>query len=247
MRWRRLFDPRAYGRRLRRLYIDAAEGTGFSKLLQAGTGRLDLVRLRSALPELRGWERLAAEAGDGFRSHFERYRAEARVENMMVSEELCRFLGVLCATRRPRRILDLGSGFSSALFRLYREGSDPGVEIVSVDDSPQWLDVTRAFLVSAGLPAEGLLTWPELLAREAGTFDLVLHDLGNLRTRADVLPDVVRFCRPGGLVVLDDVHSQFYRSSVRRFLRRSQAKPRVYSLRRLTLDRWGRYAMLLAF
>lgn len=43
-----------------------------------------------------------------------------------------------CQVRPPRRILDLGSGFSPVTLRLYTEDMDPKPEVSSVDDSKEW-------------------------------------------------------------------------------------------------------------
>jgi len=58
------------------------------------------------------------------------------------------------------------------------------------------------------LPDSNLVSWDELLTGRPGNFDLVLHDLGSMETRARTLERVLTLVRPGGVLVLDDAHKQ---------------------------------------
>ena len=103
-----------------------------------------------------------------------------------ISLELARFILEVASEDHAKRLLDLGSGFSSYVLRAYAAGV-PGAVAWSVDDDPAWLEKTRAFLVSEGLSTEHLYNWSEFLTLAStngpGTFDLVVHDLSTVRSR----------------------------------------------------------------
>jgi len=160
---------------------------------------------------------------------------------MAASPELARFLLAWCRCRRPRRIADLGSGFSSWLFRWWAAAEPEEVTVVSVDDDPAWLERSRAFVASRGLDASGFVEWPAFLGG-GERFDLVLWDYGDIRIRAERLPEVLARVDGGGALVCDDVHKH----RVWKAARSCAGAPGLesYSLRAYTLDRWGRYAWL---
>jgi predicted O-methyltransferase YrrM len=134
-----------------------------------------------------------------------------------LSLETSALLLALCRLARPLRTLDLGSGFSSYVLRVYASATN-GVEVVSVDDAVSWLMRTRAFLESAGLREGHLLTWDAFSTTTHGRFDLVLHDLGDFATRRRSLPVALDAVRPGGLIVVDDADRAVYSSFVRQAL-----------------------------
>jgi predicted O-methyltransferase YrrM len=164
---------------------------------------------------------------------------------MAVSLELATFLLVLCRVTEPETVLDLGSGFSSLVFRLYAQDASQRVGIWSVDHSAEWLDKTRSFLTRHGYPTDRLLTWASFIKdKPRGGFDLILHDLGGgIKLRKQMLETVVDLANPGGSVVLDDIGASDYKAHVQRFL---EKRPfRSWSLEKYTRDKAGRYAMLL--
>jgi predicted O-methyltransferase YrrM len=150
-------------------------------------------------------------------------------------------LDALCTELRPRRILDLGSGLSTYVECSWAARSGQEVEVVSVDDSPDWLATTGAFLESQGLHAK-LIDVGELDAQPANAFDLAFDDLGRTEDRSRLVPAVVRLLAPGGVVVLDDMNVRGYRGEVRSAL--NAARWPLYSVRDHTLDAKGRFAML---
>jgi len=143
------------------------------------------------------------------------------------SVELISFLIALARVGRAQRIVDLGSGLTSfALRRLALDieqgggtildalgGWDgPAPEITSVDDSPEWLEKTRAYLSRQGVTTERTFVWDEFIAGDVrGRFDLVLHDMGFMDVRARTLMEAVGLARSGGVVVLDDMHKADFR------------------------------------
>jgi predicted O-methyltransferase YrrM len=161
---------------------------------------------------------------------------------MAASLELSVLLTSLCRILHPWRVVDLGSGFSSYVLRLYAAQAKPSPEVWSVDDSAEWLNKTREYLSALGLSTANLGTWEDFAASGQSGFDLILHDLGNMETRAGALPRVIELGRPGAMIVLDDVHKGTYRRAACAALRRRRLP--CWSLRSFTLDRFGRYAWL---
>lgn len=204
------------------------------------TAKRDLARLSRRMPWLQQFSELSLQGQKELGKYYEAYQRYASKEQMPISWNLALFLFAFCCSERPKRILDLGSGFSSVLFRLHQRNHDPQCSVTSVDDSPVWLEITRNVLVSHSLSDEKLLLWSKFSQQNKGTFDLVLHDLGDQTVRTDTLSQAISFAGAYGSIVADDVQWLDYQVFMRRRTNR-----KCYSLRSVTLDRWGRYAVLL--
>jgi predicted O-methyltransferase YrrM len=176
-----------------------------------------------------------ARFGSAYREYVERISAP----DFAVSEELASFLYALCQTIRPQRILDLGSGFSSFIFRSYARDV-AGVTVWTVDDDSTWLARTGNFLGAAGLSTERISLWSEYQRRPAQPVDLVFHDLGTMATRLSLLAAATNNCRVGGIVVLDDMHKEEYSPHARTLLDTSGFE--YVDAREYTLDQFGRFA-----
>jgi len=173
---------------------------------------------------------------------YRRYVTEVSIPSMAISIELATFLLVTCRLSRPRKILDLGSGFSSVVFLYYAATTTREVDLWSIDDSEEWLARTDRFTRSVGLLPAKLLTWRNFLQEKEERFDLVLHDLGSMKTRLATLPEALGRVDSPGRVVLDDMHKQPYNSAARRVVARRGM--RLLSLRAVTFDQIARYSML---
>jgi predicted O-methyltransferase YrrM len=171
---------------------------------------------------------------------YERYVDEVSSWDWAVSWPTACLLDDLVTGLAPRRVLDLGSGFSTytECWALRRNGHD--AEVVSVDDSPEWLDKTRAFLAAEDLSAT-LVPGREISSVD-GPFDLAFDDIGRVEDRARMVGTLARVMAPGGVVVLDDMNVRGYRNEVRAKLE-ALGWP-LYSLRPATLDDKRRFAML---
>ena len=160
-----------------------------------------------------------------------------------MSLELAAFLLELCRRTGARRVVDLGSGFSSYVLRLYAD-ERPGTDVKSIDSSPDWLEQSRRFVSHHGLGVDDFVDWSDVdPRREIGTYDVVLHDLGDMTLRTAALPDVLALASPGAYVVLDDVHKRGYRALVRRVV--SASSEWSIDVRAVTRDPLGRYALLI--
>lgn len=174
---------------------------------------------------------------------FEEYIRDVSSEIMAISLELSAFLLFLCDLRRPRRILDLGSGFSSFVFRHHMSGANPKPDVWSVDDSREWLDKTRSFLTRRNLPADRLISWDDFVRQDPGRFDLILYDLGGFEFRKNSLVRVLRSAEAGGVLILDDVHAADYGRYVIRALKDRNRD--YFNIRSYTLDHYGRYSFFV--
>lgn len=161
-----------------------------------------------------------------------------------VSRELSLFLSHALDVLQPESVLDLGSGFSSLIFRTYLKNQPSrNIRIVSCDDNEHWLAKTADFLESRGLSTEDLLLYGDFEERCGHMrFDLILHDLGNPETRIRTLPAVMKATHNGSMVVFDDVHKITIRETLANRLKERSFT--FYDLKEITLDEYGRYSWL---
>jgi predicted O-methyltransferase YrrM len=203
----------------------------------------DLRRLEIAVPALRDLARTAESARENLAaSHREYVETVSDAENAM-SLELAGVLDAICELLAPRRIADLGSGFSSFVIRRYADRAErPPDAVVSVDDDVRWLDRTRDYLTGHGLDASNVETWDTFSSRKDERFDLIFDDFSGFQVRVQTLGEVLERLAPDGMAVLDDLHTASFRSAV---ALETQARGlRTFSLRSLTRDRFSRYAVV---
>ena len=191
-------------------------------------------------PALLDYKALRKEHEKKLKTPYEAYVGQVSTEDMAASLKASSFLHILASIKRPSRILDLGSGFSSFVFRLYSKERNHEVEVFSVDDNSDWLGKTRSFLISQGMEGMNLLHWQEFRQSNQAGFDLIFHDLGSMELRAESLPEVLALCRSDGMIVLDDMHSEYYRPLALKTVR--DAGFSLCSVRKYTLDKFGRFS-----
>lgn len=174
--------------------------------------------------------------------YYKNYVTTTSSEIMAMSFELAIFTLALCEITKPKKILDLGSGFSSFCFRYWIKNYSPDSEVMSVDDEPEWLDKTREYLLRHNLPSNQLITWDELIGGDYGKFDLVFYDFGTFPVRKNSLSKVIDFASRPSILILDDMHSAEYGLYVKKTLK--DRKLESFSIRRYTNDKFTRYAFL---
>lgn len=201
---------------------------------------LDAFRLRRAYPKLAPteWDPPTSPLASAHREYVE----QVSTPGMAVSLETSVYLDMACRVAQASRVLDTGSGFSSYVVRRY--ASETGAKVVSVDDNPEWLTKTEAFLSARELATDDLITWGEFLDRTWEPFDVVFHDLAMGQLREDGMPIVGRLLRPGGCVIYDDAHHAGHRKQMLRVS--GSLRLRAFSLRRWTFDSIQRYALIAA-
>ena len=167
-------------------------------------------------------------------------------EIMASSPELSVFVLFLCDLIQPERILDLGSGVSSFLFRFHALTAGKKPVIWSVDDSAEWLARTADFLASHNLPNDHLTTWDAFSETQTERFDFIFYDLGPFPFRMACLqPMLEKMTADHGVIVLDDMHAAEYGLFVRHALKGTRF--RAYDAGCYTRDHFNRFSMLLTY
>lgn len=157
------------------------------------------------------------------REAYELYRRTVS-ESYPIGLRLSRYLLELMKQVRPKRILDLGSGWSSYLFRL------GGAEVWSADHDRDWLEKTRAFLRRFGMDDDRLIMIEDV--NWDLEYDLILVDHGPLTTGRTLLFDEIkRSCSVA--VVFDDAEVKGYSEAIREAF----VGWRLVSLRKETIEK----------
>jgi predicted O-methyltransferase YrrM len=215
----------------------------FDPVREARSAVKDIPRLGRDIPELADYPRLYEAAKMRLAESHAFYVSRVSTgTGSAASLELACFLDIWCRTRNPRFILDLGSGYSSFIFRSYQKDADHPVRVISVDNSPEWLAKTGEYLRNHGLSEEELMLSGALPATDFTGVDLVLFDIRPLDARTALLGPVCRAMPVGGGMVIDDVHKPHFRPFVRRELAKLPCT--LYNLQAVTLDSYSRYAYL---
>jgi predicted O-methyltransferase YrrM len=211
-------------------------------------------RQAGVLPPPSSFERklrtLDAGESDTIRLCHDEYTRSVSSAVAAISLETAHAIASLLPNLKPRLAFDLGSGFSSYVLRGYeKQAAAHGVpcEVISCDDDPLWLARTGEYLKSKGLSTTGLRLWDGFVS-EAGDVgpDFILHDLGsNPNTRVATLPGVLDLCRPGTVLVLDDVHKPVIRQAVLGAV--TERGLRCFDISGVTYDRFGRYSWVILF
>lgn len=163
---------------------------------------------------------------------------------MAMSLELANFIFAYCLKNKPETLLDLGSGFSSYVFRLYQKHSNKPVRVDSVDDHDEWLAKTKDFLINQKVNTEHLynLIFFKNNAQEP-YYDMILLDLNFVEKRKNFIEFSIDLLKPTGILVIDDVHKI-------EFLREVKAKAKknncnLFNIKNQTKDSFGRFSILL--
>lgn len=206
-------------------------------------GKTDLRRLKRRIPRIQVYRKLAYPIRQYLQPYYEEYISTISTEVMAIGFETAVFMTVLCNLQKPKRILDLGSGFSSLVFRLYARRAEQKPEVYSVDDDQKWLQATRQYLATNQVADNNVTSWTTFTSQKQEFFDFILHDLGRMDVRTKTLENALSLAQSGGVIILDDVHKHAYRSHARRIL--DHLNLTYFSLRELTRDKFGRYCMLV--
>lgn len=209
---------------------------------RAFLGERDAFRLAIDLPPLRDLQRHIAANRERLLPFYEPYIFHVSTANMAASLELATFLYSFCELMKPTRIVDLGSGFSSFVFRHYAAQASAPAQVWSVDDDPAWLEKTRAYLGEHHLSTSNLELWDRFRQTQHPQFDLVLNDINRPPAREQMIAPSLDLVRPGGVIIFDDIHKPHYRVAVRQAVYRRGY--RYYSLQHYTKDRIRRFSGL---
>lgn len=174
--------------------------------------------------------------------HYSEYICATSNIEMTASLSVISLLVLLCKQPQVKRVVDLGSGFSSFALRLFAESHS--INVCSVDDNQAWLEKTRQFLDQHSLNTKELYTWDEFRSKEVEAFDLVFHDMGNMQTRIEAFSQVMTLGHNATYYIMDDVHKSKYRQQLKAKIEAGQ-KYQYISLEILTRDSIGRHSGLV--
>lgn len=208
------------------------------------SAKLDVRRLFAARPELgKNYVERNRRVQDLLKHSYAYYKANVSPGGSAVSLETACFLYLWCETYRPSYILDLGSGYSSFVFRLYRKNVNGEAKIVSIDSSPEWLDKTAQYLAGEALSPEMLLTADALEKVELTGLDLAFLDIRPLDLRVRLMAPLFEKLEQRGALIIDDLHKPHFRPLVRS--EAAALSARLFNIKGLTLDEYGRYVYVL--
>lgn len=208
------------------------------KFLKLKSGVLSYTRFESNYAPITPEE--ISKATQKLKPYYEYYITHVSRADMAMSLELAAFIYTLCVKKEFKTLLDLGSGFSSFVYRLYASEYE-GIQVLSVDDDAQWLEKTKGYLRQHGLPDTGMLTLDQFLQQPATKFDCVLHDLNFVEVRINYVQRVLDATANSGVLILDDVHKPDYLYQVLDELKQKSIS--IYDLKPVTLDFYNRYAL----
>lgn len=181
-------------------------------------------------------------APSGLQRSHKTYTEHVSTLDMAMSLEAATLLWALCRNLKPRRVLDLGSGFSTYLLASFSAASTDPPDVVSIDDSRYWLDQTARYIASNDLPQPKSGLPPLLDDLPNRSFDIVSYDFSDTVTRASLLPRVATLLDKTGVLLLDDMHKPRYARAVKHALR--QLPGHTYSLHPWTIDSLGRFCAI---
>lgn len=159
-------------------------------------------------------------------------------KDMSMSVHIALMACAMCKALGLKNVLDLGSGFSSAALRRFTEAN-----VCTVDHDAVWLEKSREFARKRADDRGDWLTWDDFLAGSHGPFDLVINDLGGLQRRVDSFEVIWETIRPGGFLIIDDMHKADFRRGMVDALQNVEHVR--YDIQRETLDEFKRYAYLV--
>lgn len=176
------------------------------------------------------------------RPYYEYYVEEVSLANMAASLELAAFMYTFCTLNHPAKLLDMGSGFSSFVFRLYAK-ENPNVQVFSVDDDAVWLEKTKDFLALHQLNTEDFYTLNQFLKTTETEFDCILLDLNFVEVRINYVERMLEIAKSNGIIIFDDVHKPDYLFELLVKLKDKNIK--AFDLKPITLDQYKRFALAI--
>ena len=160
---------------------------------------------------------------------------------MAMSLELANFILSYCLIKKPKKVADLGSGFSSFLFRFYKKEVDNELEVYSIDDSADWLIKTKDYLTDNNLNSDNLYTLTEFINLKLDNeFDVVLLDLNFVEIRRNYIGFSFDLLKDYGFLIIDDVHKVEFLREVKAFF--SSGSRKLINLKNQTYDNFLRFA-----
>lgn len=214
-----------------RVFIDA---TLWVWQMPADEHEADMARLRGAHRDLVVSDQEWRELIEAVEPMWHDYVTTVSKLDHAASPQTLAMLRHIVLTRKPARILDLGSGISTAVLASTASTR----QVSSFDTDQAWADKTLNFLSSHGLHNLPICTGQEPF----GEFDLIFHDIAGGDERNRWAEIAAQCLAPGGVIVFDDAQNDSHRDAYREVAARHGLE--LYSLRTRTLDAIERWSML---
>ncbi len=206
--------------------------------LRTGVGSFDQFK------KMISFDRLNSETieqnREKLKPYYEQYVKEVSRADMAASLELATFMYTLCQVNQYTKLLDMGSGLSSFVFRLYAK-ENPEATVFSVDDNVEWLEKTKCYLLQHQLVVDNIFNLNQFLESKEDGFDCILHDLNFVELRINYIEHILRITKQHGLIILDDVHKPDY--FLASLIKLQKLNVKMYDLKPVTFDSYGRFSM----
>jgi len=177
-----------------------------------------------------------------FKSIHNIYTSEVSSDTMAASLEACASLYSFCILYQPKYLLDMGSGISSLVLRIYQKEKDPDCVVYSVDDDEKWLEKTVDFLDKNNVNTENIFALSHYQNLPNLKFDLIFHDLNFVEERIKHVQSLIDRSSRNTIFIFDDVHKPRYYTNLMKILVAN--KLIIKNLKEFSKDKFGRFAIL---
>jgi len=180
------------------------------------------------------------ELADIFEEAYKDYVTNVSPAGMAYSKEACLYTLQYCLENKPLKIVDLGSGISSYILRLYKKYSSDNVITYSVDDDEAWLAKAKQFAAKYELDCDNFIYDINNIKDGFEEFDLVIHDYGRMPIRTETIIDAYALLKVGGTIIYDDCHKGYYYKLVKQKMQ--ELSQEIIELEE-TRDEGGRFSV----
>lgn len=174
---------------------------------------------------------------------YDYYIKNVSIGNSAVSIETAALIDMIVRKNKVQRILDLGSGFSSFVFRQYQKDVSIQVEVTSIDADTKWLKKTEKYLAQNGLNTDSLHHWHYFTKNFDGQFDLIFVDMRPVSARVEWAERLQKSLTKSGVMLIDDVHKVHLIAPLLKIYKKHMNE--LLNLKKITKDGLGRYALLV--
>jgi predicted O-methyltransferase YrrM len=160
---------------------------------------------------------------------------------MAASLEIINYMSSFCLSKKPKNILDLGSGISTVMFSLISKNINSS-KIQTYDDDESWLKKTEEFVKSKNLPTHKMGLWSEFKNSNKETFDFIFYDLGRIPVRLENMSYAFSLLNKGGTIIVDDIHKPSVKEKCMAIIKEQGFKKQEPTEK----DKFGRYSYIVS-
>jgi hypothetical protein len=177
---------------------------------------------------------------------YEDYIATVSTDEMAISFKMATAISDgLHLLSGPVNVVDLGSGFTSAMLGFYQKVVNPKMTIMSVDTDIEWLTKSKEFCSDYNLPMDNAFLWSDFVLLTNLKFDLIVFDIGYTDDRGPFFEEILtRFIHRNTKIYIDDAHKTKLIEKLQEQLKNLTKSFRWEKLENTT-DKFGRYGVLL--